>query len=122
MYENITLFQTSGAMAKHASLRQTITTTNIANADTPGFRAQRMERFNAEFGADIQRVTRAGHQTTTPSDSKVVEAEIGTSPNGNSVSLETEMVEAVESQRQHQRALTIYKHGLDILRTSLGRG
>ena len=122
MYENITLFQTSGAMAKHASLRQTITTTNIANADTPGFRAQRIDSFDAEFSADVQRMTRAGHQSATPTGGRVFEAEIGSSPNGNSVSLETEMVEAVESQRQHQRALTIYKHGLDVLRTSLGRG
>jgi flagellar basal-body rod protein FlgB len=121
MYENITLFQTSGALSKYASQRQAITATNIANSDTPGFQAKRLSAFTAEVDGRIQRQTRAGHMSLSPSTAAVTETTTGISPNGNSVSLELEMVESIESQRQHQRALTIYKHGLDILRTSLGR-
>ena len=42
-------------------------------------------------------------------------------PNGNSVSLETEMVDAVAAKRQSDRALAIYRSGLTILRASIGR-
>jgi flagellar basal-body rod protein FlgB len=44
------------------------------------------------------------------------------SPNGNSVSLETEMVKAVEVKRQHDQALAIYKSSMNVLRASIGRG
>jgi flagellar basal-body rod protein FlgB len=43
------------------------------------------------------------------------------SPNGNSVSLEQEMLNSVEIQREHNRALAIYKHSLDVLRVTIGR-
>jgi flagellar basal-body rod protein FlgB len=43
------------------------------------------------------------------------------SPNGNSVSLETEMVKAADTQREHDLALAVYGKSLDILRASLGR-
>ena len=61
MYENIALFQTSGALAKYASLRQNLIATNIANADTPNYRAQRIGEFQHQVDARIQRNTRAGH-------------------------------------------------------------
>ena len=43
------------------------------------------------------------------------------SPNGNSVSVEEEMLAAVEVQREHSQALAIYRHAMGIIRTSLGR-
>jgi flagellar basal-body rod protein FlgB len=43
------------------------------------------------------------------------------SPNGNSVSLEEEMVAAVDASREHNRALAVYRHGMTVLRTALGR-
>ena len=42
-------------------------------------------------------------------------------PNGNSVSLETEMLRAVDVQRQHSLALAIYRSGLSVLRTAISR-
>ncbi len=43
------------------------------------------------------------------------------SPNGNTVSLEDQMVRGVEAQRQHTMALAVWQKSLDILRFSLGR-
>lgn len=43
------------------------------------------------------------------------------SPNGNTVSLEVEMVASAEVQGAHDRALAIYGSGLNILRAGLGR-
>jgi flagellar basal-body rod protein FlgB len=43
------------------------------------------------------------------------------SPNGNSVSLEAEMVKAVDVKQQHDMALSIYRSVSEIIRASLGR-
>ena len=43
-------------------------------------------------------------------------------PVGNTVSLETEMMKAVEVRHDHEMALSVYQTSLGILRTSLGRG
>ena len=69
------------------------------------------------------RQTRAGHLggTATQPAARVGFADAEPAPNGNSVSIEEEMLNAVEIQREHDRALAIYKHSLDVLRLSIGR-
>lgn len=126
MFQNLDLFQTAHAMARHAGARQAVTARNIANADTPGYRAQTIapfaDAYRTEGPAEL-RQTRAGHVSLS-SGAAVARATPSTaepSPNGNSVSLEEEMLNAVSAQREHNRALAIYKHSLDVLRTSIGR-
>ena len=126
MFSSLEIFQTSHAMARHAGSRQALTAANMANADTPGYRAQSMASFADSYTANPasdMRATRAGHLGSgalfTPPDIQFTDAE--SSPNGNSVSLEQEMINGVEIQREHSRALAIYKHSLDVLRMSLGR-
>ncbi|MEL6960648.1 MAG: FlgB family protein [Pseudomonadota bacterium] len=126
MYENLQILQRSISMAQHAGARQAITAVNMANADTPGFRAQQIAPFSESFDAAsgaTQRTTRMGHLTRSDvvNGMQVTTSDAEPAPNGNSVSIELEMVRAVEIQREHDRALTIYKHSLDLLRTSLGR-
>ena len=69
--------------------------------------------------------TRAGHLPSFggAQDPAVLDrAGAGTlSPNGNGVSLETEMVKAADVKREHDMALAIYSKSLAILRASLGR-
>ena len=127
MFEKLTVFQMAQSMARQASLRQGAIATNMANADTPGYRARDVapfaETYRAEQGSPM-RATRSGH-LGAGGDYRVAtvqerEAD-ATSPNGNQVSLEDEMVKAVEVKRDHDRALAIYKSSLNILRASLGR-
>lgn len=126
MFKNLEIFQSSFAMARHAGARQAVTAANMANADTPGYRARSIASFADSYAgrdsADM-RATRAGHMGAgdlgqTP---QVQFSDAEASPNGNSVSLELEMVNSVEILREHNRALAIYKHSLDVLRTSIGR-
>ena len=42
-------------------------------------------------------------------------------PNGNSVSLETEMMHGVDAKRQHDRAMAIYQSSMTILRSTFSR-
>ena len=43
------------------------------------------------------------------------------SPNGNTVSLEGEMVKAAEARQSHDMALAIYRSTSDLMRTALGK-
>ncbi len=127
MFEKLAVFQMAQSMARQASLRQGAIATNIANADTPGYRALDVapfaETYRAEHNSPM-RATRSGHLGAAGEYRVATVQERGadaTSPNGNQVSLEEEMVKAVAVKRDHDRALAIYKSSLNILRTSLGR-
>ena len=43
------------------------------------------------------------------------------SPNGNTVSIEDELVRQADAKRQFDLSLYVYQSGLSLLRTSLGR-
>ncbi|MCZ7674950.1 MAG: FlgB family protein [Roseovarius sp.] len=126
MFENLAVFRTAHAMAEHAGARQTVIARNMANADTPGYAARDIPPFEAVLGAGGGfglRATRPGHLVAAGSQPPAVHDRPGAvpDPNGNSVSLETEMIHAADTMRQHDRALAIYRSSLDILRGALGR-
>lgn len=126
MFETLDVFRMAGAMARHAGSRQAVVAANIANADTPGYRARDVEPFTEAFAAPAApdlRMTRAGHQSSAgPAGSlRTVDSPGPSSPNGNTVALETEMFRSVDAKRQYDRALAIYRASLDLIRSSLGR-
>lgn len=117
MFQTLDLFTLSGDMARHAALRQTVVAQNIANADTPGYQARAIPAFGDLVSAPAMRSARAGHlSAATAPVSRLAEP----SPNGNSVSLELEMINAVEAQREHSRALSIYRHSMSVIRSVIG--
>ena len=122
MYENLALLRTAHAMARHAGNRQAVVARNLANADTPGYRAQAIAPFAETFDAapaGAMRATRPGHAASAPGfaagDIDFSDAE--PAPNGNSVSVELEMVHAANVEREHDRALSVYRHTLTVLRS-----
>ena len=126
MYQSIALFRTSAAMAQHAGDAQAQIARNIANADTPGYRAQRLTDFGATLqsaGPTQMKATRAGHLTASPTvhAAKVKDGGGEPSPNGNTVSVEDELLASVRVGSDHKRALAIYRHTMNVLRSSLGR-
>lgn len=127
MFEKLEIFQMAGAMARHAATRQTAIAENIAQADTPGYKARDVASFADTYqdtSGVAMRTTRAGHLMWPGATAPVARPIAGTgseSPNGNNVSLEAEMMKAVEVKGHHDRALAIYQSSLGILRTSLGR-
>jgi flagellar basal-body rod protein FlgB len=124
MFQNLDVFRTAMAMARHAGHAQAISAQNIANADTPGYRALDLPDFHQTVrqAAAGQRATRPEHLHGGADRTPVAEERReAMDPNGNTVSLELEMVNAVDAQRQHSRALAVYKSSMNILRTSLGR-
>jgi flagellar basal-body rod protein FlgB len=126
MYGNLDVIQRATDMARHSAARQAVVAQNLANADTPGYRALAMPSYEMALrqrpGLALSG-TRPGHLGTVAalSDSRARDRMTEPAPNGNAVSLEAEMLQGVEAQREHSRALSIWRHAIGVLRTSLGR-
>lgn len=124
MFERLEIFRLSGAMANHASRRQTVAAANVAQADTPGYRARAVESFARVHAPDgfALRATRPGHLAGGPrGEARILIADKPASPDGNTVSIETEMADAARASSDHDRALAIYRNGLAVLRAGIGR-
>lgn len=126
---DIGLISLASALASHAFQRQGLIAQNIANADTPGFRAQDLRPFADALadtgGAKSMRATRSEHygQRAGALGFEVMEtAAFGAeAPNGNTVSLEDQMMRSASLKADHDLALGVYRKSLDILRLGLGR-
>jgi len=111
--QEIPIFQLASALARHSAARHETVARNIANADTPGYKARDLNAFNAVLAltpgdAGLNEVS---HEMTTAA----------ASPNGNTVSIDEQMLMASETKMQHETALAIYKKSMDLLRIGLGK-
>ncbi|WP_172297648.1 FlgB family protein [Pseudoruegeria sp. HB172150] len=129
MFDRIEIFRMAHALAAHASARQAEIAANVANADTPGYRAHDVEAFSEFYKADRggagMRSTRAGHLGEGSGDAvqlRRFETQTEAAPNGNTVSLESEMMKAAQVSYAHDSALSVYEAARNVLRLSLGRG
>jgi flagellar basal-body rod protein FlgB len=100
------------------SLRQRVIADNIANVDTPGFRATSVD-FETQLKAAISDGSFAGGRvdhvtaTTTPTDTPV-------GANGNNVDLRKETMAAVQSQYQYQILTRAVTERFDLVKTAAG--
>lgn len=129
MYQKLEIFGMAQGLAQHAAARQSIIAQNVANADTPQYKAQVLDSFAKSYspGGDgkAMRTTRSAHLVSDSGNAGHFNVQVArgpSSPNGNSVSLEGEMIKASQARHQHDMALSIYSTSMNILRTSLGRG
>ncbi|PWK59794.1 FlgB family protein [Roseicyclus mahoneyensis] len=116
MFDRLEIFALASARAQHAAARQAVVAQNIANADTPGYRARDISSFDETW-----REMQMGGGPRDGLPVRTIDANGTASPNGNSVSLELEMLRGIEAQRAHSRALQVYGSAMSILRTSIGR-
>jgi flagellar basal-body rod protein FlgB len=125
MFEKLELTRMAQALAAQSGSRMAVIAQNVANADTPGYKTRDVPAFADVYAAEglELRASRAGH-LTAPSAALAPIADTvrgHDSPNGNSVSLEAEMVKSVEARQNHDMALAIYRATSDVIRASLGR-
>lgn len=118
MINDLSILQTLSGMATHASRRHGVVAENIANADTPGYKAQDVKAF-----ADVYaQATREGRnvrelmQTT-----HLIEMAGVASADGNTVSLDEQMLISAQAVGQHDMALTVYKKTLDMMKMAVGK-
>ncbi len=130
MFEKLELTRMAQTMAAQAGARMGVIAQNVANADTPGFKAMDMPSFADSYQAagGQMRATRLGHANVGDNlaDESLMQPQVRRdtntgAPNGNSVSLEQEMVKAAGVRQDHEMALAIYRNTSDIIRASLGR-
>ena len=113
--------------------RQSVLSQNVANADTPGFVARDLVPQNFESllkgsgpspfhiglgGSDAHHI---GVTSSANDYSSRETPDVEESLNGNSVSLEQEMIKVSDTQAQFQAATNLYSKALSMMRTALGK-
>ena len=105
--------------------KQSVIAENIANADTPGYRARAVvdDSFASKLGPSVAPTSRmAALGAKMPMAARgVVEAASEVKPNGNSVSLEDEMLAMGRVQTDYAAATALYRKSVGLLRIALGR-
>lgn len=121
------------AALRHLGARQEVIANNIANADTPGFKARTVER--PDFGALLDGAA-AGRPTKPLVERTAGMAALGskrggpasvldrkvseTKPDGNNVSLEDQLLAMGEVQADYATLTSLYRKQLGLLKTALG--
>ena len=113
--------------------RQDVLSQNVANADTPGYAARDLKPMDFEnllhkasapgFEPGLM-VTNPRHIAISPSRTSFESSDAPDtqpSPNGNSVSLEEEMIKVSDTQGQFQAASNLYAKAMQLMRTALGK-
>ena len=114
--------------------RQDVLSQNVANADSPGYAAkdlktmnfdELMKRVNGGGAANALAVTDPRHISVTPNSNDGYAGtdapDIEAGPNGNSVSLEAEMMKVSDTQAQYQAATNLYAKAMSMMRTAIGQ-
>ncbi len=104
----VNLFDLASQQARWLSVRQTTIAGNVANANTPGYRAKDVEPF--ERVLDRTRVamtaTQAGHLSGGATEAgyavRAEESQTAILPSENTVGLEDELIKAGEVRRSFQ--------------------
>ena len=116
--------------------RQNLLGQNVANADIPSYRARDLKPL--DFDSLLKRstapqqfsttlaVTNPRHIAIAPRSNQgftdILSADTDTNPNGNTVSLEQEMMKVSDTQAQYQAAANLYSKAVNLLRTAIGHG
>jgi flagellar basal-body rod protein FlgB len=125
---DLNVLNLASALAAHAGVRQRLIAENVAHADTPGYKARDIPDFAEVVDAGPAfraRMTRPGHMPFGADprgfEPRAQAVEGAETPNGNSVSLEDQMMRAAAVKEEQELALGVYAKSLAILRTAIVR-
>ena len=120
----------AGAM-RHLSERQRVLAQNIANADTPGYKARELEEphFGSLVGGAIKRPSvkltsgMAALGTRPSGSSLILDHDVSeTKPDGNNVTLEDQLLKMGEVQADFVTLTSLYRKQMGLLKTAVGKG
>ncbi len=111
--------------------RQGVLAENVANADTPGYRARDLKTFKvdedlklAKPGLETTR-TQAGHLSgvmrASSGGGQISPSTFETTPDGNNVVLEEQMMKVTQNQMDFQAAASLYSRSMKLLKTAIGK-
>jgi len=102
-----------GAALDGLSMRQRVIADNIANIDTPDFRAT-----SVDFESSLRAAITSGDPSRVSVATMATDTPVG--PDGNNVDLRKETIAAMQSQFQYQMMTRAVSDRFDILRISAG--
>lgn len=105
----LSLFQLASARMDWLGSRQQVIASNIANADTPDYRARDVTSFEDFL-------------TRGEVSAREVQTSWDRSPDGNQVVLEEQTLLANETESSHRLAARLYSKGHSLLALAVGRG
>lgn len=128
----LTLFKIMGARMNYLGERQKLLAANIANADTPYYRPSDLKPMDFQKILQGDRrikmaVTASSHlegtsvATLFQSEKAAFGKTFETSPNGNAVVLEEQMLKVADLQANYQLATNLYQKNVSMLRTAIGQ-
>jgi flagellar basal-body rod protein FlgB len=132
MLDGIDVFRITGARMRQLSERQNVLSQNIANADTPHYRARDVKPFQfdsallrSQGGVAPLRLAgaQAGHLSGSRNGATVVADRANSyseDPTGNTVDLEEQMVKQADVAKNYDLAAIVYKRSAALLRTATG--
>jgi flagellar basal-body rod protein FlgB len=125
MFESLEISKMARALASYSGARLGVIAQNVANADTPGYKAQDLPDFETtwrEAGGEGMKATRPGHLHGGGEAAAPMPIRLGgqASPDGNTVSLQSEMLRAAQVRQDHEMALAVSKNTSSITRAALG--
>lgn len=120
-----------GKMNWHQA-RQKLLAENVANAETPDYRARDLQDYTFEAMMTGQSTRSVATVTTNPRHIAIANTgsdgfgapsvgSVEITPDGNGVVLEDEMMKVAANQMDYQAATSLYTRSLGLLRTALGR-
>ncbi|MCJ9429026.1 flagellar basal body rod protein FlgB [Kordiimonas marina] len=139
-FNNIPIMAALRQRMRWLNQNQTVLSENVANADTPGYKAKELSKQDFSGLVDnlsgssskgsvshvALRVTEPGHMSLNggmAGDSHVIQSKIeDESPTGNTVVLEEQMMKVADNQMKYGVAVNLYKKNMGLLKIALGRG
>jgi flagellar basal-body rod protein FlgB len=121
--------------------RQRVLAENIANADTPGYRAKDLREQSFKNSLAQTGTSRSNNNSFTPirtmrtspahlsglpmqspTGGQEIKAEdFEVTPQGNGVVLEDQMIKLADNQMDYEAAANLYKRGLSLIKTAISR-
>lgn len=130
MFADLPLFSMLKTRMHWHQTRQKLLAENVANADTPGFRPRDLREplkqaaSGGAGGGVALAATQPGHVgagTGSGGMGSRNAQRFETTPSGNGVVLEDEMMKVAQNQQDYQLATMLYTKSLQLLRTASGR-
>ncbi len=127
---NIPLFKAMMSRMSWLTERQQVLAQNVANADTPNFKARDLKPLSfrdvlsGSTGTLTLAATQANHLAAPGGAGAfrpVVDRSAETSPSGNGVSIEDQMLKVSGTANEFQLMTNLYRRHVAMLKTALGR-
>lgn len=129
------IFDAIGDSMKHLGTRQRVLAQNIANADTPGYKARDVGEQNfaallggagsAQVAAPAVQISEAMRAmgTRTLTAGTIAATDISeTKPDGNNVTLEDQLLKMGQVQADFATLTSLYRKQISLVKAALGKG